>query len=95
MDRFEETAAKMAAMPEDELKKMVSALGGKCICGKCPTYNDCMKEKKEALFCALGKSGCTATKKGCLCPACPVTRELGLRHGYYCMQGSEKEIRGL
>jgi len=43
----------------------------------------------------VGKSGCTATKKGCLCPACPVTRELGLRHGYYCMQGSEKEIRGL
>ena len=95
MDRFEEMAAKMAVMPEEELKKTVSALRAKCICGKCPTYNDCMKEKKEALFCALGKSGCTATKKGCLCPACPVTRELGLRHGYYCMQGSEKEIRGL
>ena len=95
MDRFEETAAKMAAMPEDELKKMVSALGGKCICGKCPTYNDCMKEKKEALFCALGKSGCEPVKKGCLCPACPVTRDLGLKHGYYCLRGSEKEIRGL
>jgi len=95
MDRFEEMAAKMAAMPEDELKNTVSALIAKCICGKCPTYSDCMREKKEALFCAMGKSGCTAVKKGCLCPACPVTRELGLKHGYYCSQGSEKGIRGL
>jgi hypothetical protein len=93
MDRFEEMAAKMAAMPEDELKKMVSSLMAQCICGKCPTYNDCMKGKK--LFCALGKSGCTATMKGCLCPACPVTPVLGLKHAYYCTRGSEKEIRGL
>jgi len=95
MDRFEEMAAKMAGMPEEELRKEVSALMAKCICGRCPTFTDCMKGKKEALFCAMGKTGCTVTKKGCLCPACPVTPALGLKHAYYCVQGSEKEIRGL
>jgi len=95
MDTFEEMAQKMAGMPEDELKKTVSSLIARCICGKCPTYNDCMKGKKEALFCALGKSACAAVKKACLCPTCPVTPALGLKHGYYCLKGSEKEIRGL
>lgn len=95
MDRFEEMAEKMAGMPDDELKKTVASLMAKCICGKCPTYNDCMKGKKEALFCALGKSACAAARKACLCPTCPVTPVLGLKHGYYCIKGSEKEIRGL
>ena len=95
MDAFEEMAATMAGMSEVELKKTVSSLMAKCICGKCPTYNDCMKNKKEALFCALGKSACAITKKACLCPTCPVTAMLGLKHGYYCIKGSEKELRGL
>jgi len=95
MDKFEEMAAKMAKMSEAEMKKTVSGLMAKCICGKCPTYNDCMKGKKEGLFCALGKTGCAVTKKACLCPTCPVTPQMGLSHGYYCIKGSEKEIRGL
>jgi hypothetical protein len=95
VDRFEEMAQKMASMPEDDLKKMVSLLMARCICGRCPTYNDCMRGRKDALFCALGKSTCLASKKACLCPTCPVTPELGLKHGYYCIKGSEKEVRGL
>jgi len=95
MDAFEEMAAKMAGMSDAELKKTVSSLMARCICGKCPTYNDCMKNKKEALYCALGKSACAITKKACLCPTCPVTAMLGLKHGYYCIKGSEKELRGL
>ncbi|MDD1661881.1 MAG: DUF2769 domain-containing protein [Methanomicrobiales archaeon] len=95
MDKFEEMAAKMAGMPEEELKKMVSSLMAKCVCVKCPTHNDCMKSRKEALFCELGKTGCGVTKKACLCPACPVTPIMGLKHGYYCIRGTEKEIRGL
>jgi hypothetical protein len=95
MDTFEEMAAKMAMMSEEELKKTVSSLMAKCICGKCPTYNDCMRGRKEALFCELGKTGCMVTRKACLCPTCPVTPTMGLKHGYYCIKGSEKEIRGL
>jgi hypothetical protein len=95
MDKFEEMAEKMARMSDGELKKTVSSLMAKCICGKCPIYNDCMKGKKEALFCELGKSPCPITKKACLCPTCPVAPLLGLKHGYYCIKGSEKELRGL
>ena len=95
MDRFEEMAQKMASMSEDDLKRMVALLMARCICRRCPTYNDCMKGRKEALFCALGKSACAAVKKVCLCPTCPVTPDLGLKHGHYCMKGSEKEVRGL
>jgi len=95
MDKFEETNAKMARMSPAELKTTVDGLMARCICGKCPTFNDCMKGKKEGLYCALGKSGCTVTKKACLCPTCPVTPIVGLKHGYYCIKGSEKEIRGL
>jgi hypothetical protein len=95
MDRFEEMAQKMASMSEDDLKKVVSSLMARCICGRCPTYNDCMRGRKDALFCALGKSACPAVKKACLCPTCPVTPDLGLKHGYYCIKGSEKEVRGL
>jgi len=95
MDRFEEMAEKMAVMPEDELRKTVSSLMSRCICGKCPTYGECMKERRETLYCALGKTSCAVTRKACLCPACPVTPDLGLKHGYYCIRGSEKEIRGL
>ncbi|HMA06177.1 MAG TPA: DUF2769 domain-containing protein [Methanomicrobiales archaeon] len=85
----------MAKMSEPELEKTVASLKARCICGKCPTYNDCMKGKAEIFFCTLGKTGCTVTKKACLCPACPVTPIMGFKHGYYCIKGSEKEIRGL
>jgi hypothetical protein len=95
MDKFEEMAEKMAKMPDEELKKTVASLVARCICGRCPTYNDCTRGKKEALFCSLGKTACPVTRKACLCPACPVTQTLGLKHGYYCIKGTEKEIRGL
>jgi len=95
MDKFEEMSQKMAKMAGDELKNTIAPLMARCICGKCPTYNDCTRGKKEILFCVNGKTGCAMTKKACLCPACPVTAILGLKHGYYCIRGSEKEIRGL
>ena len=95
MDRFEEMAEKMAAMPEDELKETVTSLMARCICGNCPTYGECMKGRRETLFCALGKTACPAARKACLCPACSVTPAMGLKHGFYCLRGSEKEIRGL
>jgi hypothetical protein len=47
----------------------------KCICGTCPTYSACMSESKEALFCAVGKSGCIIDKEECLCQSCPIDKE--------------------
>lgn len=64
----------------------------KCICGKCPSYNDCMKEKIEGLYCSaeVGKSNCKFEKKGCICGACPVQIEHELMSGYYCETGAPK-----
>ncbi|MCK5061353.1 DUF2769 domain-containing protein [Candidatus Parcubacteria bacterium] len=59
----------------------------KCICGNCPTYNECMKEKMEGLFCARGKATCALEKKGCICGECPVQSENDLDGMYYCNAG--------
>lgn len=64
----------------------------KCACEPCPTYNECMRADGQLLFCREGKSGtCSFEKKGCLCPACPVYRGLGLKKAYYCIRGTEEE----
>ena len=59
----------------------------KCICGGCPSYNDCMKEGRQGLFCGMGKSSCEVEKKGCLCMDCPVYSENSLQGGYFCLTG--------
>jgi len=59
----------------------------KCICGECPSYNQCMKDKMEGLYCAKGKSACEFEKIGCLCVACPLTSEFNLDKLYYCEIG--------
>lgn len=61
----------------------------KCTCPACPTFNDCMKEKKETLYCARSKSACEFKNNGCICPNCPVYLENGLGHMYYCSSGKD------
>jgi hypothetical protein len=62
---------------------------GQCICGGCPTYNECMRERTQALFCARDKSECEIEKNGCLCGACPLASDFRLDKMYYCTTGSE------
>lgn len=64
----------------------------KCICPDCPSYNDCMKEKMERLYCAteIGKTNCEVNKKGCICGGCPIHKEFGLNKWYYCVNGPEE-----
>ncbi|OPY36672.1 MAG: hypothetical protein A4E35_01779 [Methanoregula sp. PtaU1.Bin051] len=65
-----------------------------CICNSCLTYNECMREKGELLFCIRGRSpSCTFEKKGCTCPTCPVTKLAGLSRTYFCIRGSKQEQR--
>jgi hypothetical protein len=71
--------AKVADTPEN-MKK--------CICGGCPSYNQCMKDKMHGFFCAKGKTDCELTKSGCLCGACPVASEHKLGKMYYCEIGA-------
>lgn len=60
-----------------------------CICNGCPTHNECMKEKKEKLFCSRGKSQCKIEKQGCICGECPVASKYNLNKLYYCVNGAE------
>ena len=72
----------------------------KCICPKCPTYSDCMKDKGEVLFCAKGKTGCEIEEDECICEDCPIDKEYKLSarldlmekkilkmNQFYCMKG--------
>ena len=66
---------------------------GKCVCASCPSYDECMKNGKELLYCAeeAGKSACEVERKGCICGTCPVQIENGLVSGYYCVTGAPTE----
>lgn len=75
----------------EEKKKMVL---GMCVCKTCPSYVKC-GEKGAFCFPTIGKSKCIKEEKGCLCGGCPVTKKMGLKHGYYCIKGSEKEQSGM
>jgi hypothetical protein len=66
----------------------------KCICATCPSYNDCMKEGMEGLYCARGGSDCAIKRQGCTCPQCPVAKEYQLFGGYYCIIGGWEEDLG-
>jgi len=67
-------------MKVDDNKDNFSA----CLCDGCPTYNDCMKEKKTKLFCAKGKVECEIKRQGCICGECPVASQYRLNELYYC-----------
>jgi hypothetical protein len=60
----------------------------KCICGGCPSYDECMKAKPEALYCAGNRSECEVERNGCLCGACPLASEYSLDKMYYCVTGA-------
>lgn len=56
----------------------------KCICGGCPSYDQCMRNKQEALYCARHKSACEFERRDCLCGACPLAAEFDLDKLFYC-----------
>jgi len=66
-----------------------------CVCPTCLSYKNCSKDerRKELGFCfpTIGKSKCITKEKGCLCPSCPVTKMMDLKHNYYCTRGREEE----
>jgi len=66
------------ANTEDNMKK--------CICSRCPLYNDCNKENSEGLYCARTKTECPMDNtKACICGACVVFAENDLTEGYFCL----------
>ena len=76
----------MNGNPETDIERNRS----RCICGPCPSYNECMRAEGALVFCLAGKiEHCTFGLKGCTCPVCPVWREQGLTKAYYCIRGTE------
>ena len=96
MDKFEQTVQQMSQMKKEDRMKMTEDKKKLCICGGCPTYNDCAKNNNELLYCALDKSStCITEELGCICPSCPVTEMMGLVKEFFCTRGSEIEQRGM
>jgi hypothetical protein len=94
MDKFEQMMKNVKGMSPAELNREVEKFKGLCNCPKCPTHNKCAKNAQERLFCINGKSFmCITEEKGCICPACPVTAEFGLKNKFFCMKGAEKAQR--
>lgn len=94
MDKFEEAMKTTAKMPVAEQMKAIEGMRGSCICPGCPTYTNCAKNAREILFCVTGKSFmCIPAEKGCKCPDCPITTEMGLKYQSFCTRGAEKAQR--
>jgi hypothetical protein len=96
MDKFEQAMRQMAQMTDEDRMKMIEDKRKVCICGGCPTYNNCARKVNELLYCALGKSpACIREENDCICSGCPLTEQMGLKHQFFCTRGSEKEQRGM
>ncbi len=91
MAKFEDMVEMMAGMSEEEMKAKIQESAKICAdyCGKCPTYAG--TGETDLVFCAKGKSDKISEEKGCLCPGCPVSENMGLRWDYYCTKGSGRE----
>ncbi len=90
---FEQNMEAMNRMSPKEMDAKIKELTKICICGKCPTYAG--TGEKRLLFCATGKSTIIKKEKGCICPGCPVQKNMSLRWDYYCLKGSGKEQAGM
>ncbi len=80
-------------MTSEEMKEKKKMAIEMCVCRNCPSFVDC-KEEIAYCFPTIGKSKCIKEEKGCICGGCPVTANLGLKHGYYCTRGSDEEQSG-
>jgi len=93
MDKFESEMADLDKMSETEKRRLDKQNKAQCLCPTCPTYADCAKKKKELMFCFGDKSSCITTSKGCHCPGCPIKVDFGLTNIYFCLNGTERDIR--
>lgn len=93
MDKFEEVMEAMRTMTPDQFNRMMKDSEKACLCPTCLSYNECSRERKDRLFCFNAKSSCGIFRKGCDCPFCPVKEQMGLKYTYFCMKGSENNLR--
>lgn len=64
-----------------------------CSCPKCPSYNECAKNKAINLFCSDDvRNDCQFKANGCICPGCPIHRKFNLEKIYFCIHGPTSKI---
>jgi methylamine---glutamate N-methyltransferase subunit C len=56
----------------------------KCMCRSCPSYPH--NNRGEIIFCGTQASGCDIEAQGCICNACTIYFDYGLKSLYYCNQ---------
>ena len=61
-----------------------------CSCPGCPTYEQCMREGSEILYCGVGRTTCAPESKGCVCGACAVLSHYELTGRYFCFSGEAR-----
>ena len=94
MDAFEQWLNMTWEKNAKERKQITHEKRQSCTCPACPSYNLCAREHNEVLYCITGKSMlCISEDAGCTCRTCKVTRELGLRYQYFCINGGEAAQR--
>jgi len=90
---FEQNMEAMSKLTPAQMQAQIKELDKICVCGKCPTYVG--TGEKKLTFCAIGKSTLIKKDKGCLCPTCPVQKNLALRWDRYCLKGSGNQQSGM
>jgi hypothetical protein len=93
-DPYNKIQKMMLGMPREQQMQKIAELMKMCTCPQCPTFNDCAKNAMEGLFCSMGRSfHCISENKGCICPNCPVAKQMGLKNMSFCLMGNEKTQR--
>jgi len=93
-DTFEKKLEEIRALTQFERDQMMAGYLDRCICPVCPNHNTCAMSRHEWFYCFTGKSFiCIDFERTCSCPDCPVARETGLKHTFFCTRGAETARR--
>ena len=75
-------------MSDDEHRKKQDYVVKNCRCAKCPTY---IAGDAPVGYCfpLIGTSKKIQWEKSCVCETCPIYKEYGLTHTFYCTRCSQ------
>jgi hypothetical protein len=94
MDMFEKKLREIRALKVSGQDHMLARYSNMCICPTCLNHNTCAMSRHEWFYCFTAKSFlCIDFERTCICSTCPVTKETGLKHEFFCTRGSETAQR--
>jgi hypothetical protein len=94
MNTFETKLREIQALLPVERDQAMAQYRTRCICPVCPNHNTCAMSKHEWFYCFTGRSFlCIDFERSCICATCPVAKETGLTHEFFCTRGTETAQR--